>query len=349
MMSLKLIGSTASALGNQVGGGIPLDQAVRRMAQMQPDNSEFWLRAVQEVRMGRPLSASLAEIWPKALVSAVVAGEQSGQSDAVYDRISETIDIQLTLRKAMSQLIYPLVMALGGIVVFLVFMIVVIPMLSKVLSSSNGHGPESLVFILSNWLSVTAKENYLVLGVALVGGIYALLAWLQTEKAKEEILNFLLGIPLVKTALRDMYFGLWARYMSIMVAAGIPTINALSLTAPVLPALLRESVELFERDLSVNNKSMSESADTAQLPETDPRVIWWPVFISNAFIVAEQTGDIEKELMQVAPRIVKEGVARLEGVILIATAVTMALAGLLIVSPLAAFYSELFSTIRQVH
>ncbi len=124
---------------------------------------------------------------------------------------------------------------------------------------------------------------------------------------------------------------------------------ALSLTAPVLPALLRESVELFERDLSVHNKTMSESADTAQLAESDARVVWWPVFISNAFIIAEQTGDIEKELMQVAPRIVKEGVATLERVIFITTAVTMALAGILIVSPLAAFYSELFSTIRQVH
>lgn len=349
MMSLKHIGATASALGNQVGGGIPLDQAVNRMAQMQPDRSEFWLRAVQEIRAGRPLSASLAEVWPEALVSAVVAGEQSGRIEEVLQRINDTIEIQLTLRKAMNQLVYPIAMAIGGVVVFLVFMIVVIPLLAKVLAGTSGsHGQESLIFQLSTWLAATVKENYLTLGAVVVGGAYALWAWLQTPKAKEDIMAFLLGIPVVKEALRDMFFGLWARYMAIMVSAGIPTISALSLTAPVLPTTLRESVELFERDLAYNNKTMSESADKAQLPDTDPRARWWPIYISNAFIVAEQTGDIDRELLRAAPSLIKEGVARLEFVIMVATGVTMAVAGILIVSPLAAFYSQLFATIRSV-
>lgn len=342
-MKLKEINGTAAALGNQISAGIPIDQALSRMPQMQPAYSEFWHEATQKVRSGQRLSESLAEIWPESLVSAVRAGEQSGSMDIVFKRIEETIELQLSLRSSMMQLYYPAGMGVAGILVFLGFMVFVLPMLAK----SLGGGSNSPIFLFSAWLSVIVLENYVVIGIAVAGAIFATLTWLKTPEARNSVIVFLMGIPVMRDALRDMYFGLWAKYMAMMVSSGIPTTQALKLTAPVLPGVLRESIELFERDLSTNNKLISDSANTTKLSPTDPRTIWWPFYISNAFIVAEQTGEIDKELLRVAPSLIKDGEITLKRVIAVANFAALVISGILIISPLAAYYSEIFSAIRN--
>src|SRR5665811_159172 len=91
---------------------------------------------------------------------------------------------------------------------------------------------------------------------------------------------------------------------------------------------------------------LSDSADLAKLAIDDPRTKWWPFYISNAFVVAEQTGTIDKELLRVAPALIKEGVRTLNRVVAFANVVALAVSALLIVSPLAAYYTEIFAAIR---
>ena len=343
MMNLREINSTAAALGNQISAGIPMDQAISRLSQMQPAYSDFWHTAKQKVRDGQLLSESLTEIWPEALVSAVKAGEQSGRMDSVFNRIEETIELQMSLRGSIMKLTYPAGMGLAGLIVFIGFMVFILPMLAK----SIGGGSNSAIFQLSAWLSVFVLQNYIALGIGIAVAVFTLVAWLKTPDARNAILVFCMGIPVMKDALRDMYFGLWAKYMAMMVASGLPTIQALKLTAPVLPGMLRDSIELFVHDLSVNNKSISESADTEKHGIDDLRRIWWPFYISNAFVVAEQTGEIDKELLRVAPSLIKDGEKTLNRVIAIANVVALMVSGILIISPLAAYYTEIFAAIRN--
>lgn len=344
MMTLNEIGATASALGNQLGAGIPLDQALSRMGQLQPAYAEIWARAVQQIQNGERLSDALTGVWPDSLITALKAGEQSGSVDLVFRRIEETVELQLSLRGTLMRLAYPASTGLMGLGVFLGFMIYVIPLLAKSIGHNGNADP---IFQFSAWLSAFVLSNYVTIGVVMGVAIAALVAWLKTPEARSMILDKLLMIPVVKTALRDMYFGLWANYMAMMVSAGIPTTAALRLTAPVLPGVLRESIDVFERDLSGNNLSMSDSADLAKLPPDDPRTRWWPFYIANAFIVANQTGEVDKELLRVAPALINEGVKKVNRAIAVANVVAMALSAALTVSPLAAYYTEIFAAIRN--
>lgn len=343
MMTLKETGAAAAALGNQVAAGIPVDQAVTRLAQLQPVYGEFWTRAALLVQSGRPLSEALAEVWPAALVSAVKAGERSGTLDGVLARIEANVEMQLSLRATMLKLAYPAGMGLAGLAVFVGFMVFVLPGLAKSLATKS----QGFVFELSTWMSAFVFENWMTLLVGAAVGVVALAAWLRTPEAQMLILDLLLEIPVIKTALRDMYFGLWANYMAMMAAAGITTSEALKLTGSVLPAGLRESVEVFERDLSVHNRSMYEAANLSKLSPGDARVKWWPFYVSNAFLVAEQTGEIDRELLRVAPSLIKEGVKTMDNVIAVANVVALAVSAFLIVAPLGAYYTEIFSAIQQ--
>ncbi len=342
-MKLHEISACASAIGNQIKAGIPLDQALHRLVRMQPKYEEFWEQTAISVRSGQPLSDSLASVWPPALVGAVRAGEQSGKLEDVFTRIEETVALQMNLRQSMFRLAYPAGMGLAGLGVFLGFMVFVLPGLAKSLHTKS----QSFVFELSSWLSGFVDQNWAYLLGAVALGIAVLVSWLQTDEAKELILDAMLGIPVVKDALRDMYFGLWANYMAVMVAAGIATVEALKLTAVVLPVRMRSSIHAFERDLSANNFSMADAADLAKQSPDDPRSIWWPFYVSSAFMVAEQTGEIDAEMMRVAPSLVKEGIKTLDRVLAVANAVALAISAFLIVSPLAAYYVEIFTAIRQ--
>lgn len=343
MMTLKETGAAAAALGNQVAAGIPVDQALTRLVQMQPGYAEFWTRAALLVQSGRPLSEALVEVWPAALVSAVKAGERSGKLEGVLARIEENVDLQLSLRTTLFKLAYPVGMGLAGLAVFVGFMLFVLPGLAKSLATKS----QSFVFELSTWMSAFVFENWTMLLAVGGAGVAALIMWLRTPEAQGLILELLLEIPVVKTALRDMYFGLWSNYMAMMVAAGITTSEALKLTGSVLPAELKESIAVFERDLSANNRSIYEAANLSKLPAADARVKWWPFYISNAFLVAEQTGEIDRELLRVAPSLIKEGVKTMNTVIAAANVVALAVSAFLIVAPLGAYYTEIFSAIQQ--
>lgn len=327
-----------------MAAGIPIDHALSRMTQLQPTYAEFWARAVQGVQAGRMLSDSLKEVWPEALVSAVRAGEQSGKMVSVFAGIKETIELQRRLRDNIMKLAYPVGMAAAGLVVFVAFMVFVLPSLGKAIGRNGSSSP---IFQFSSWLSEVVLENYVTLGTGIALAVVGIWTWLKTPEARTLILEVCLRVPVVQIALRDMYFGLWANYMSMMVAAGIPTTTALLLTSPVLPGPLRESVEVFERDLSAHNQTMSSSADLEKLPEDDSRRVWWPFYISNAFIVAEQTGEVDAELERVSPSLIEEGLDLFASVLAVLNVIAIAVAATLIVSPLAAYYIEIFAAIRM--
>lgn len=343
MMNLSEIGASAAGLGNQMQAGIPLDQALTRLVQMQPSYADFWAHSVVSVQSGRLLSDCLSEVWPATLVGVVQAGEKSGKLENIFGRIEETIELQQELRSQVLKLAYPLGMGVAGVAVFIGFMVFVLPTLGKSLDT----GSTSLIFKVSSWMAEFANENWMVVLTGMVAGVIALVSWLRTPEAQDSIMETLLTVPVVKDALRDLYFGLWANYMAMVAAAGIPTNQALEMTAVVLPAGMRDSVLVFERDLTVNHRSMSEAVDLPALAADDPRVAWWPMYICNAFIIAEQTGTIDKELLRVAPPLIKEGRKTLDAVIATANVAALALAATFIISPLAAYYVEIFSAIKQ--
>jgi len=343
MMSLQQVAAAAGAIGNQVNAGIPINQAVQRMTRLQPAHAEFWARAATTLAGGGKLSDVIGEVWPKTMIAVIRSGEESGKIGEVFERIETTVELQLQLRGKLMGLMYPVGMGLAGLTVFLGFMVFVLPMLAK---SMGGKKSTSFVFQFSEMLSSFVHANWMFLVIGIAAGLFFLVNWLRTEAAGEAILSTLLGMPIIKDALRNMYFGLWANYMSMMVAAGIPTVSALKFTAPVLPGPLAESVNAFAKDVGVNNKSLSDAADLERLPATDTRVLWWPFFISSAFIVSEQTGAIDTELNRVAPALIKDGIKSLERFIAVLNVIALAVSAFLITSPLAAYYLEIFSAIR---
>lgn len=346
MMDLKEIVMCASAFGNQIRAGIPLADAAQRLATIQPKYADFWNKTEANLRSGMALSTQIGEVWPESLINAVKAGEQSGRMDDVFRQIEETVELQIRIRKNISQIYYPLGMAGGGLAAFLGFMVFVFPNLARSfgsLGTGADNGPTGFM-ALSLSMESFFNNYWMLLAGALVVGVGMFAAWIKTEEARASIMDFCLGVPILGDALRDMAFGLWLYYMAMMNASGIDTAQGLRLTVKVLPNSLQEGVNLFERDLAVNNRPMDDSANPAKQRDEDPRKDW-PFYVSNAFMVACHTGAIDRELLRVAPSLIKEGETVLAKVIGWANLAALFLAAFLIVAPLAAYYVQVFSAI----
>lgn len=334
MMSLKDIQIATSALGNQLSAGISMLDATTRMVRAQPAYSEFWHDVAIGVASGRPLSMFLPGVWPETFVNAVRAGEESGKLAPVLTQIENTVELQRDLTKLVMQLAYPVISGVGGIGVFVFFMVSVIPTLSTSLSV----GERGLVFTVSNWMQHVFEQHWLVLAAGLAGTTAAAGYWLSHPLNRSKVIDVILRLPVIGEALKLISFGLWAHYMALVEGTGIPVTDGLVMTSTTLPASLREGmVQLASEAVS---RGLGDAADPEKQPPGDSRRDW-PFYVSNAFLIGQETGQLDAELMRAAPAMLKEGRQKLGVAIWFANLVALMVSALLIVGPLAAYYIQL--------
>lgn len=347
LMNLVDISDTASALANQLRAGIPMIETTGRLSLLQPAYAEFWETTTKTIEGGQPLSTMLPQIWPEALVMAVIAGEESGKLPDILDGILDAVQIQLDQQENFKKLKYPVTIILIGLVLFTCIMLFVVPLIAGTFTSLGVQSTsvfttisESMVYVFHNYWMIIAI-------VTVVTGA-TLFRWAYSEEGKDSILSFLLDLPVIGVALRDMFFGVWARYMALMHAAGIDIFKALILTSRVMPERLRPGILAFEHDLRVNNLGMDVAANPSKQREDDPRREW-PFYISTAFMTAERTGHIDVELLRVSPSLIKDAVKKFNKTMFTTNVIAMMVAGSLLAVSLAAIYVPLFSAISHAH
>ena len=342
-MKLTEISRSASALANQIKAGIPVDQAIGRLAILQPRHAEFWQAARHAVQAGGRTSDILKGHWPEAFVSALRAGERAGRLADVLGEINRSIKIEIAVVGMMRKLLYPLGLVVAGMTIFFGFMAFVLPAIGKSIPEKD----RGAMFKFADALEYLTIHYWWAMLGALVGGGYLLYSWLSTTQGQQALLDFVVSMPFLSNATRDLYFGLWANQMALMAGAGIRTTIALENTAASLPSLFASGILKARDDIAIHHRKMTEAFDPEKQPPDDPRHLL-PFYIINAFIIAEQTGDIEQELLRAAPAMIEDGMAYMETAISYANLGATMLAATFIVSPLGLYYMQVFSVISAM-
>lgn len=335
MMNLKEIQAAAAALGNQLSAGVPVLAATERMARFQPAYATFWQEVAQGAASGQTLSSFLSREWPETLVNVVRAGEESGTLPQVLERIEATVELQREMYKLMGELAYPLGFGALGLLVFVFFMVKVIP----ALSGSLGVGNHGLVFDLSTWMSQIAQQHWLSILLGLTAGVATIVYWLAQASNRSKLADLLLRAPVIGDALRHITFGVWAHYMALIDATGsIPVTEGLQLTSTMLPPSLGEGMRRMSAEAV--SRGLGDAADPDRQAPGDSRAAW-PFYIGNAFLIAEETGRLDVELLRAAQAMLKHGKARLKVALWFSNVIALFVSAVLIVGPLAAYYIQL--------
>jgi general secretion pathway protein F len=216
-------------------GVAPLEEALATLAVQaeQPYVRRVLLATHGGVLEGRRLSDAMArqgEAFPRLYRAMIAAGESSGALPEILERLADLLERDEQARsKLLVALVYPASLAVTASSVIVALITFVVPRVVEQFDSMGQQLPWLTRAII--WLSEAARDwgwLVLLLGVlAAVGAVYAMrqpVLQLRFDRA-------LLRAPGLGRLIRDLHAARLARTLSTMIAAGVPVLEGLQLTA----------------------------------------------------------------------------------------------------------------------
>ena len=187
----------------------------------------------EKVRGGTALSEAFTEhgtLFPRVYTASLLAGERSGNLDAilrryvVYEKVLDTIR-----RKTISALIYPAILVLLAVVLVGIIVLKVVPAFSDFYAGFNAELPLSTRIILG--ISNFAQQQFLLLIGTVTIGSLAFAAWIRQPGQRAQFDHALLTIPFVGETVRKFITAQMARTLGTLLGGGIPLVNSMEVTA----------------------------------------------------------------------------------------------------------------------
>ena len=213
----------------------PIEEALRTIA-LQADRPA--VRRVLDgvhagVMEGRRLSDAMAlqgQAFPPLYRAMVSAGETSGALGPILERLADGLERDQVVRgKVVTALVYPIVLAVVALGVITAMMTFVVPRVVDQFDSMNQTLPllTRLVIGVSHLMRDWGWLLALVLGTGgLVGAVF-----LRNPEIRLRVDTALLKLPLIGRLTRDLHGARMARTLSTMIAAGLPVLEGLIITA----------------------------------------------------------------------------------------------------------------------
>jgi type IV pilus assembly protein PilC len=296
-VKLKDLSIFSRQFATMINSGLSLIRALS-ILQEQTDNRKL-AETVDEVRSrveaGSSLSQAIAEhekIFPKLYVAMVRAGESAGMLDEVLLRVAAMYEADVKLRsKIKSAMTYPVIVFVMAILLSTVMLIFIVPTFEAMFIDLGGELPLLTQMLVSasefvtSWLGVI---TYIVVPTALWQAYKRIRA---TEKGRHTLDVMKLRLPVFGPLFHKIALTRFARNLSTLLAAGVPILQALEITAdtvnngPIANAVkdVQESVRQGE--------SMNRPLSQHEV---------FPPMVVQMIAVGEETGNVDGMLAKIS-------------------------------------------------
>jgi type IV pilus assembly protein PilC len=247
----------------------------------------------EKVRGGMALSDAFGDhgdLFPRVYTASLLAGERSGNLDAilrryvVYEKVLDTVR-----RKTLSALIYPVILVVLAVGLVGIIVLKVVPAFSDFYAGFDAELPLSTRIILG--ISDFAQQQFLLLMAAIVGGSIAFAAWIRQPGQRAQFDHALLTIPFIGQTVRKFVTAQMARTLATLLGGGIPLVNSLEVTARSV------SNQHMGRELEAVTQSVREGQGLAA-SLTKRAVV--PDVALKMIEVGESTGSLQDMLSSLA-------------------------------------------------
>jgi type IV pilus assembly protein PilC len=184
------------------------------------------------VREGASLSEALERqgSFPKVYVTAVLAGEKSGNLTGVLDYYIAYQRVATGVRKQLiATLIYPVILVTVAAAIVTYLVTYVVPQFAKLYSDMSVELPMVTRLLLT--LTVSYRGYFGAAVGLLVAGIIALLIWSRTEGGGLAVDRLKLKIPILGDTWIKFQVAQFCRTLSTLLGGGTPLVSALSTAA----------------------------------------------------------------------------------------------------------------------
>ncbi len=235
-------------LATLVNAGFPVEEALSAVArQSEKARLNSLLLAVRaRVLEGHTLADALRDfprVFPELYRATVAAGEQSGHLDVVFERLADYTEARQQMRQKVGlALFYPAMLTTVAILIVTGLLVYVVPQVVQVFANTGQQLPA-----LTRYLIATSDflRQYGVL--VLAGIVLAVTSFkyaLRRPVFRRRWHALLLRLPLFSRLNRGLNAARFSRTFSILIASGVPVLEALRISAQVISNLpMREAVE----------------------------------------------------------------------------------------------------------
>ena len=251
------------------------------------------IREIQAaVEKGESLTVAMRQqkIMPPLLCSMVEAGEASGSLDIAFDRMATHFEKDAKLKAMVKKAaIYPIIVVIVAIAVVVVMLEKVIPTFSSMFMDMDMELPGITQAVIA--LSEFIAKKWLIIVIVLI--LLGLAFKAFKSSAFGELLFAKIGLKLplfgpltIKTASARL-----ARTLSTLLAAGLPLVDAVGITADIMDNKLIKDALVAAKDEIVQGTPLSVPLMQCGI---------FPPMVYQMTRIGEESGDIEGLLEKLA-------------------------------------------------
>ena len=187
----------------------------------------------ERVRSGSALSDAFEahrELFPSVYTASLLAGERSGNLDAMLRRYVEYTKIVATVkRKTVSALVYPAILTSLALAMVTFIILKVVPAFQDFYGTFGAELPWSTRVIVA--VSGFLRAQFWWVIAALAAGAAAFLAWVRRPGQQARFDHLLLGLPMLGNVAKKFATSQMARTLATLLGGGLPLVNALDIVS----------------------------------------------------------------------------------------------------------------------
>lgn len=252
------------------------------------------LKNVQSnVEKGETLAGAMKmekDVFPSLMINMVAAGEASGSLEASIDRMASQFEKDAKLKAMVKKaMMYPMVLCFVAIGVVVVMLVFVIPQFVGMFADLGTDLPAFTQAVLT--LSDFVIGYWYILIAIVVGAVVLFKMYAASETGAYTLAKLKLKLPGFGTLAQKTACARFSRTLSTLMAAGMPMIEAIDICARTMDNLLYRDALLKVK----NGVGLGMELST-QLKATG----LFPAMVVHMTGIGEETGSLEEMLLNVA-------------------------------------------------
>jgi len=271
--------------------GLPLDEATATVAkQTEKQRLQRILLGIRaKVLEGHTLADGMGQfphVFNNLYRSTVAAGEQTGHLDLVLERLADYTESRQQLQNRIRMaLIYPVILTIMAITIVSFLLAYVVPEVVKVFEDSGQTLPTITLIMIG---ASDLLRDYWLLIVGAIIAIVIMFSMLYKQPAsKEKIHEGFLKLPLVGRLTRGANTARFTRTLSILVASGVPLLEALKISGQVVENLPMRHAILNAGSRVREGSNLAKSLDVSG---------YFPPIVVNLIASGEVSGNLDEML-----------------------------------------------------
>jgi type IV pilus assembly protein PilC len=289
----------------------------------------------EKVRSGTALSDAFAahsDRFPRVYTASLLAGERSGNLDAVLRRYVEYAKIIATVkRKTRSALAYPAILIVLSLALVTLIVLKVVPAFSDFYASFGAELPLVTRIILA--ISAFLRSQFILVAVVLAVGIVSFVIWVKQPGQQARLDRLILRTPFIGPIAAKFATSQMARTLATLLGGGLPLVNALEIVAKSV------GNQYMAAQLGIVNARVKEGESFAAALEARHT---FPEVAVKMAEVGESTGALQEMLNTVADFYDEEIATNLERFVTLVEPTLLVVMGIVIAGLLLALYMPLF-------